>query len=87
MPSAWMMKAESIGPNSLPPSTERPYTDTFSPRSCKKKMSVIVLGTMDSIGASQAPRNARAVRRRVYDVVLATPSQMHATPMRNVERR
>ena len=50
-------------------------------------MSVIVLGTMDSIGASKIPRKALPIRKGVYDLLAATPSQTQATIVRRLDRR
>lgn len=58
-----------------------------APRLCRKKTSVIVLGTIDSIGASKSPRNARPTMNGVYDTFDAMPSQMHAIPMRVLDSK
>jgi hypothetical protein len=63
-----MIYADSTGPISFPPRTDRPYIEIFSPRSCKKKMSTTVLGTMDSIGPAKKPAKARPTKKDVKEV-------------------
>lgn len=48
-------------------------------------MSVIVVGTIDSMGASNKPKNALPVMNEIYVAFDASPSQTHAMPMRTYE--
>lgn len=61
--------------------------EILAPRLCRKNMSVIVLGTMDSIGASKRPRKARPTMSGVYPTLDATPNHIHAMPMRVFDSR
>lgn len=50
-------------------------------------MSVIVLGTIDSMGASNMPKKALPIKNGVYVLSEAIASQIHATIIRRLDRR